>query len=405
MVLLFIALFNSILGLSVLFPILAPLGQSLGLGELEITSLTTAYALMQLAMSSFWGRTSDRRGRKPVLLTGIVGFAVSFFAFAAIAQLGMNGALGHGPLLGLLMISRVIGGIFSSATIPTAQAYAADLSAREDRTSAMAVIGAAFGLGVVFGPAIGAGLSSLTGNLLAPVYFSASIAVLNAIFVAARLPEPERYLTDSPPRALRSVAKLVWPLLAVGLAATLSSVAMEQTVAFYFRFRLSLTGLETARTVGLALMGYGVVAVVAQGFIVRRFKLSPITLLRVGVPIALCGFVLFLWARTYPTLTAALLVQGLGHGLVLPGVTAAVSLGVSEDEQGAVAGLNGASQGLARTLGPIVGGGLYELKEYLPYAFSAGLLALVLLVILVHPGIAPAHGGRLTTPLADPPTE
>jgi MFS family permease len=405
MVLLFIALFNSILGLSVLFPVLPPLGQELGLSELEITSLSTAYALMQLAMSSVWGRTSDRRGRKPVLLVGIAGFAVSFFAFAAVAQLGLEGVLGHGPLLGLLLLSRVVGGTFSSATIPTAQAYAADLTERKERTSAMAVIGAAFGLGVVFGPAIGAGLSTLTDSLLAPVYFSASVAVLNAIFVAVKLPEPERHVDAGPRAPLGRVAKGVWPLLAVGLAATLASVAMEQTVAFYFRERLGLTELETPRVVGLALVGYGLVAVVAQGFLVRRFELSPITLLRWGVPIALGGFVLFVFARDQATLTAALLLQGLGQGLILPGVTAGVSLEVSDQDQGAVAGLNGATQGLARTLGPVVGGGLYELRPPLPYAFSAALLGLVLLVILLRPRIAPAHGQERSTPAPEPPPE
>ncbi|HJL19281.1 MAG TPA: MFS transporter [Sandaracinaceae bacterium LLY-WYZ-13_1] len=405
MVLLFVALFNSILGLSVLFPILAPLGRDLGLDELEVTSLTTAYALMQLVMSSFWGRRSDARGRKPILLVGICGFAVSFYAFAGIAQVGMAGALGHWPLLGLLMLTRVVGGIFSSATIPTAQAYAADVSERKDRTSAMAVIGAAFGLGVVFGPAIGAGISHLTGNLLAPVYFSASVAVVNAFFVAIKLPEPERHVDASAerePTALAGVAKMVWPLLAVGLTATMASVAMEQTVAFYFGDRLGLSEQDTPGPVGLALAGYGVVAVISQGFVVRRFKLSPITLLRIGLPTAFAGFVLFIFAHDFATLTTALLLQGFGQGLILPGVTAGVSLGVSDETQGAVAGVNGATQGLARTIGPVLGGALYRYRHEAPYAFSACLLLLVMLVILVRPSVAPKPA-----PVAaeDPPSQ
>lgn len=410
MLLLFVALFNSILGLSVLFPILAPLGRELGLEEIEITGLSTAYALMQFLMASYWGKRSEERGRKPILLIGIIGFAVSFYAFAGVATLGLAGTLGHWPLLGLLMLSRIVGGVFSSATLPTAQAYAADLSDRKDRTSAMAVIGAAFGLGVIFGPAIGATLAHVTDNLLAPVYFSASVAVVNAIFVAIKLPEPARHVEREPPRALRAVAKHVWPLLAVGLVATLASVAMEQTVAFYFADRLGLEGTETARAVGYALVGYGVVAVISQGFLVRRFRLSPRTLLRIGTPTALAGFVLLAFARDYPTLVAALLLQGLGQGLLLPGVTAGVSLRVSDEEQGAVAGLNGASQGLARTLGPLAGGGLYQLALELdlldslplPYVFSAALLSAALLFVLGRPGLAPgaaeAHAERAVEP-------
>lgn len=389
MVLLFVALFNSILGLSVLFPILAPLGRELGLSELQVGSLSTGYALMQFLVSAYWGRKSDEKGRKPVLLIGITGFAVSFFAFAGVAHLGMLGMLSHWPLYLGLLATRLIGGTLSSATIPTAQAYAADISERGDRTKAMAVIGAAFGSGVIFGPGIGAGLSTLTGNLLAPVYFSASVAVLNAIFVAIMLPEPERHAESGGGSSGRVVGKLVWPLLIVGLCATLASVAMEQTVAFTFQDRLGLDDVGTAQTVGIALMGYGVVAVIAQGFIVRRFGFSPIVLLRSGLPIALGGFVLFIFASNFAELTGALLLQGFGQGLILPGVTAGLSLAVSDQDQGAVAGLNSASQGLGRTLGPVVGTGLYQIRNDLPYVFSASLLALVLLVVLVKPSVAP----------------
>ena len=174
-------------------------------------------------------------------------------------------------------------------------------------------------------------------------------------------------------------------ILAVGLAATLASVAMEQTVALYFQARLELGEVETAKTVGIALVGYGVVVVLTQGFLVRRVTWQPATLVRLGVPIALAGFGLFVFADDLWLLSAALWVQGLGQGLVLPGVTAALSLSVGADEQGAVAGWNGSSQGLGRTLGPVVGGAFFELRPELPYVFSAALLALVMVVVFVRP--------------------
>src|SRR5688572_24296855 len=148
MVLLFIALFNSILGLSVLFPVLAPLGRDLGLNETQINALSTAYAFMQFAMSPVWGRQSEKRGRKPILLIGIIGFSAGFFAFAGVAYAGLHGLLHGTVLFGLLLVTRIFGGIFSAATLPSAQAYAADISERDQRTSTMALIGAAFGLGI-----------------------------------------------------------------------------------------------------------------------------------------------------------------------------------------------------------------------------------------------------------------
>lgn len=395
MVLLFVALFNSILGLSVLFPIFGPLGRALSLSELEVGLLSAGYALMQLLLAPLWGRRSETAGRKPILLIGVIGFAVGFFAFGGVAWAGMQGHLEHAPLVAALLGARVLGGAFSSATLPTAQAYAADISEREKRTSAMAVIGAAFGLGVIFGPAIGAGLVELTGgDLLAPIWFSASVAVVNAIFIAWRLPEPEPHRPLEPAPPLGDLARVVWPILAIGFVATVASVAMEQTVAFYFQDRLGVTAQDTPKFVGAALFVYGLVAVFAQGYLVRRRSFAPITLLRIGVPIAIAGYVGFVFAEGFLGLTAALAVQGLGQGLLLPGVTAAGSLAVGEESQGSVAGLNSASTGVGRLMGPLVGGGLYQLLRELPgvgpeltYALSAALLALVLILLWVHPRV------------------
>ena len=399
--LLFITLFNSILGLSVLFPILAPLGRWLGFTETQVGALSTSYALMQFAMSPYWGKKSERVGRKPVLLFGILGFSFTFFLFAIVAQLGHAGVFGHWTTFGLLLLSRLIGGAFSSATLPTAQAYIADTTERADRTAGMALIGAAFGLGVVIGPAIGAGLSMI--SLLAPVYFSAGWVLLNAIFVWIKLPEPKKHVHVEEARPQTALGVRIWPLLVMALIVSLSSVAMEQTVAFYFQDRLSLTPHQAARTVGIALVFYGVVAVFVQGFLVRRFKWPPHVLLTAGIPIALLGFVGLIFAHRFAALTGTLAVQGFGQGLALPGVTAAVSLAVGENEQGSAAGLSHAANGLGRVLGPLVGTSLYELHPEYPYMCSAGLLGIALIALFASPQLrrALAHGAE---PMRKPET-
>jgi MFS family permease len=385
--LIFLALFNSILGLSVLFPILGPLGRQLGLSELQVGSLTATYALAQFLGSPYWGRRSEVMGRKPVILRGILGFALTFLAFGVLSQLGLAGRLSGTPLYLSLLAARLVGGLYSSATLPTAQAYVADVTERADRTSGMAMIGAAFGLAVVFGPAIGATLAPF--GLLVPVYLSSGIAFLNAIFVALRLPEPARQARPSEPQDLWPIAAKVWPLLGLGFATTVASVSMEQTVAFYYQDRLALTPTGAARAVGFSLVVYGVVAVLVQGVFVRRAKWPPSRLLRTGVPIAAAGLVVFVFARALPVLIVAMALQGLGQALAMPGVTAALSLGVADQEQGAVAGLNSSAQALGRTLGPILGTGLYELRPEYPYAFGAGLLVVVLGFLLISPAHAP----------------
>jgi MFS family permease len=383
--LLFITLFNSILGLSVLFPILAPLGRELGLSELQVGSLSASYALMQVLVSPTWGRLSERVGRKRVLLTGVLGFGVSFLAFALIADFGARAHLSTPVLFGCLLTTRLIGGAFSSATLPTAQAYMADMTGRRDRTAGMALIGAAFGLGVIFGPLIGAAFSLV--SLLAAVYFSASVAFLNAAFVWFFLPESTRLGGGEPPKRTAQVVGLVWPLLAVGFTLSLASVAMEQTISFYYQDRLHLSNNATPRSVGMALGVYGLVAVFTQGFLVRRYKWSPLRLLVIGMPIALLGYVLLVFAHRFGMLTLALGAQAFGQSLAVPGVTAGMSLRVGEDDQGVVAGLNSSALGFGRMLGPLAGTGLYEFHAEYPYLLSSALIVLVMLTVLANRGL------------------
>ncbi len=377
--LLFLTLFNSMLGLSILFPVLAPLSRSLGFTEIQVGAFSAIYALMGIFMSPYWGRRSQAKGRRPVLLTGILGFSATFFAFAILAGLGLAGYITGGLLFVLLLLARMLGGVFASATLPTAQAYIADVTGRDTRTSGMAILGAAFGLGVIFGPALGAALSHF--SLLTPVYFSASIALLNALFVYLKLPEPKTHKLGEARFLLRIFDERIWPILAVGFAVNLSSISMEQTVAFYFQDQLHLSDVATAQTVGVALVIYGLVAVFVQGFLVRKYKWSAMTLLAAGVPISLLGFLVFIFAHTFATLTLALVLQGLGQGLALPGVLGALSLAVEESEQGAVAGINGSVSAFGRFLGPLIGTGLYELHRNLPYMISAALLLAVFFAI------------------------
>lgn len=393
MPLLFLSLFNSILGLSILFPILAPLGRELGLTESEIGLTSTSYALAQFVAAPFWGRLSERRGRKPVLLVGVIGFGVGFVGLGVVAELGARGMLTGTPLLAGLILTRLLGGVLSSATIPTAQAWAADLTDRENRTRGMAVIGAAFGLGIIFGPLIGAFTSHFFG-LFAPIWVSVVIAAINAVLVVALLREPERRASSATRGSFRQVLGKARTLLAIAFVTTFASVLMEQTIAFAFEDRLHLTHDQTPYYVGRALGVYGVVAVFAQGFIVRRFAIPAGRLLMLGLPLTTLGMALLVVTDDFASLATAMALQGLGQGLVMPGVTSALSLSASDDEQGDVAGANSSAQGLGRLLGPLVGPALYQLGQPLPFAASAALLFLVLAFVVLTPTVR--RLGRVT---------
>lgn len=401
---LFLTIFIAMLGLSVLFPIIAPLGRQLGLSETQTGWFSTAYSLMQFIFSPIWGSQSERRGRKPILILGLIGFSVSFGLFGVIAQLGLSGGVSAAALFGLLVASRVIGGIFSSATLPTAQAMMADLSSEKDRAASMGLIGAAFGLGVVFGPAIGAALSSL--SLVAPVYFSAGLGVLTALLAWTTLPETRRagaaQMQPGDRRALLGQAAI--PLfLAVSALSTLASVGMEQTIGFYVQDTLvraqnpgatpAELATRTAQTVGVMLGIFGLVAAFVQGGAIRPLskKLPPTPLILSGLLVMSAGMFLLPQMRAYWPITAALCVIGVGSAILSPTLSAALSLSVGPHQQGAVAGLNSSALALGRMVGPLLGTGLYQSVGHgAPYVASGTILAaLFVLTLLLHPKVSP----------------
>ncbi|WP_216323143.1 MFS transporter [Deinococcus aestuarii] len=384
---LFLTIFVAMLGLSVLFPIVAPLGRQLGLSETQVGWFSTVYSLAQFLFAPIWGSRSERVGRKPVLILGLVGFSLSFGLFGLFATLGARGVLTGGVLFALLVAARLVGGLLSSATLPTAQAMMADLSSEKDRAAALGLIGAAFGLGVVFGPAIGALLSGF--GLTVPIFFSAGLGLVTALAAFLTLPETRRAGQGTSPKGDRR-ALLRQPgiglFLAVSALYTLASVGMEQTIGFYVQDTLRLDPAQTARTVGTMLAVFGFVAAAVQGGAIRPLsrKIAPGPLITLGLVIMGAGMFLLPLTSTFWTITAALAVIGAGSAILGPSLSAALSLSVGQGRQGAVAGLNSSALALGRMTGPLLGTGLYQSAGHAaPYLLSGGVLAALLVWTLV----------------------
>ena len=379
-VVLFLTIFVAMLGLSVLFPVLAPLGRALGLSATQVGAFSTVYSLLQFICAPLWGARSEQVGRKPVLVLGLVGFSISFGLFGLFASLGLRGLLSGGALFALLILARAVGGAISSATLPTAQASMADLSGKQDRAAAMGLIGAAFGLGVVFGPALGAALSTL--GLLAPVYFSAGLGLFTALFARLVLRESRQVGETAAPGG-RGWDLLRLPglplLLLLSALYTLASVGMEQTIGFYVQDRLHVSGAQAVRTIGEMLAVFGFLAAGVQGARPLFKRFAPAQLISVGLAVMGAGMFLIPHTATFWSITAALGLVGVGSALLGPSLSATLSLKAGSGEQGKVAGLNSSALALGRMLGPLIGTALYQRVSVAgPYTFSGALLLALL---------------------------
>jgi MFS transporter, DHA1 family, tetracycline resistance protein len=391
-----LGLFGAYVGFAMLNPILAPLIRTLGLSELQAGSINSVAALAWFLTSPHWGRRSDRIGRKPVFITGLIGFGVGLGVFGFVAQLGVNGALGGAALFALLFIGRIVAGAFFSASPAAAQAYVADVTTPDQRTGAMALIGAATGMGLVIGPALAGVL--VPWGLLVPLYVGAALPIVAALIVLWRLPQPARQAQTARPLRLRLFDGRLWPFVLVGLIANMTLIMAQLTVGFLLQDRLQLAPEAAAQTLGGALVAAGVTLVAVQVLIVRRFKLQPRTLMRWGMPLCCVAFVLLLLTGNVPLLIVAFVLLAAGLGLNEPGFTSAMTLAVQPHEYGAVSGVTAAVIGLASMVGPVLGTALYTLDPQAPYAGGA-LLLLAMIVFVWRNGqirqAVPAHAAQL----------
>jgi multidrug resistance protein len=364
-----------LIGFGIVIPILPIYAQDLGASPTVIGGLAASYALMQFLFAPVWGRLSDRYGRRPVILVALAGTVVSSLL------------IGFATALWFLWVARILNGI-AGASYAAAQAYVADVTGPEERARGMGLIGAAFGLGFVLGPAIG-GLCALVDKR-APFFVAAAVAAANLLLAWKRLPEPER--RPAPRSSRRELIRLalgsgqIAPMIAITFLGTFAFVGMEQTFALLGERRFDFGLVET----GLIFTYIGIVVAVVQGRaigpLVTRFgeqRVLVAGLVLTGVALGLLAVTTELWAL-FPV--AALLAAS---GLVFPTVTTLVSKAVGDADQGAMLGVVASASGLARVAGPLAAGAMFEASVPLPYIVGAALFVVCLAIALRGPARQP----------------
>ncbi len=361
------------IGQSMTFALLAPLGREVALGEVQIGLIISCSALAFTLTSPIWGRSSDRWGRKPVLLLGLCGYAIGCILFASVFLFGLKGLLSGLTLYLLAIGSRVLMASLMSAAPSAAAAYIADTTSAEQRVIGMGQLGAARTLGAILGPAL-CGLLAVLG-LLAPLYIAAGITLFSTLLIALVLQEPARTTPRSATKLkLKLFDKRYFPYILIGFLTFFAFSMMSQTIGFYFQDRFALDGKATAQALGLGMMVSATMSFFSQAYLVGRLKLSPTRLMNLGLPLLLVGYAALIFAGSITELVLFLGILGLGLGMVSPGFTAGASLAVEAEEQGAVSGLISACPAAGFVLGPLIGTSLYQLDHRLPYLCACGLM-------------------------------
>jgi MFS family permease len=382
--LLFVCLVCIGIGQSMLFSILPPAARAIGISPFQVSTIFATSASIWVFVSPWWGRRSDVRGRRPIILTGLLGYALSMVSLGVVIEVGLLALLPAAVIYPLLIVSRCLFALLGSGTGPASQAYVADRTSRTDRTAGVALVSAAMGVGETIGPGVGAALA--TFDLLAPLYLSAALAVVSSFTIRWFLPEDGPPIAHDAPRPerLRVRDPRVLPFILVSASLQAVRATTVITLAFFLQDELGLTAEQTVQYSGIGFVSLAVAGLLAQLVIVQRFRPSARTMLRTGVPLAILAFICFCVGRSYPVYLTGLVLLGIGLGLLRPGSAAGASLSVEATEQGAVAGVVNGVAVLGNVLGPMIGTTLYELNPIGPYLLNVGIMSAAAVLLFAN---------------------
>jgi MFS family permease len=352
-----------LVGFGIVVPVLPYLVVEFGANAAELGLLVACYAGMQFVFAPIWGRLSDRVGRRPVMLVTIAG------AGAALLMAGLA------PSLPWLFAARLLGGVFA-ANISVASAYITDATDEADRTRWMGMLGACFAVGFTLGPAVGGILGPLGYHV--PLLTAAGMAGLNFLWALFVLREPETRATATPEEAGDEL--LAQPLIRkIYWANLFFSLAVTQLETVFALLMMAKFGYDIF-AVAMILVGMAVLMGGVQGGGIRALaaRFGERRLLHAGAVLMTVAFVLIPLAPTVAILLVPLAVSAVGRGICQPSMMSFASSFATPEKRGAVMGRFASRASLARVLGPVVAGFLFDLETSAPFWLAAALLVVML---------------------------
>ena len=428
LLLIFLTVFIDLLGFAIVLPLIPRYGKHFEADGMIIGLLMASFSAMQFLFAPLWGRLSDRIGRRPVLLVGLAGSTLFYGLFGFAVTLGKGGELLGLSTMTWLFITRIGAGI-AGATIPTAQAYIADITGREERGKGMAIIGAAFGFGFTFGPLIGAIFASSepgTESSGGPGYVAAVLSGIAAVTAFFVLPESLKKSEDhvepgdgerrdwidlSALKAAISIKAIGFVLLTMFFT-TFAFAQFETTLSLLTREKGlshqengvdkqdaaeeqdSADQPDAASNEGLSdrdnffVFAYvGFILALSQGMLVRRLmpKVGEFRMGLAGIILMSLGMLLIgvtTESDSILLLYATLPICVIGFSALQPSLQSMLSLRSPEDRQGEFLAVGQSCSSLARILGPFVGLTLFDIDIAVPYLLGSGVMAMCILLLM-----------------------
>jgi multidrug resistance protein len=345
----FLTVLVDLLGFGIIIPLLPFYALEFKAKPTTIGFLSASYSMMQFIFNPIWGRVSDRVGRRPVILLSVFGSFVSYLIFAFASSLNM------------LFLSRILAGIMGG-NIATSQAYIADITSPEERAKGMGMVGAAFGIGFIFGPFIGGMLSKI--NFTAPGLFASFLSLSNFILAYRFLPESRDLNARSTAGGgrvgfihilrQRFIPILFFSFFVITFGISLNYVVFPLFTGEMFNFRASHNGL---------LFGYiGAIGALMQGYVIGKLarRFSEEQLLSVGTSLMSAGLFGIFISSGFTFFIIFVSILAIGGGITTPSVLSLISKYSDPKFQGSTLGMAQSLSSLARIFGPSTGGFVYD---------------------------------------------
>ncbi|MFH2040700.1 MAG: MFS transporter [Chloroflexota bacterium] len=388
----FIVVFVDLLGFSLILPLLPYYAESFGASATLVGLLVASYAAASLFGAPLLGRLSDKFGRRPILLISVIGTLLGFLLLGFAAPIGKALAAwlslpsANLAILGVLFFSRILDGL-TGGNISVAQAYISDVTDKKDRAKGMGLIGAAFGLGFIIGPAAGGFLSTWGYNV--PAFVAAGLAFLNVISIYFWLPES---LTQKRQDAAKELKRpgftleallkalkrpIVGPLLIVRFFFGMAFATFQTIFALYAQYKLDLT----PQTVGYVLAYVGVLSILVQGvgigLLTKRYTENQLII--TGLWLMTLGLVGWAFTPNLVVLLIVMLPLALAGGVLNTVINSSISKAVDVDEIGGMLGISVSLESATRVISPTIGGFLLQqFGAWAPGIFSALIMSYAL---------------------------